>query len=33
MQIKTGAWRRDLAGLQQRRLEAARMFACGGHPS
>jgi Homeodomain-like domain len=29
MQIKTGAWRRDLAGLQQRRLEAARMFACG----
>ena len=29
MQIKTGVWRRDLAGLQQRRLEAARMFACG----
>jgi transposase len=29
MQIKTGAWRRDLAGLQQRRLEAAHMFACG----
>jgi transposase len=29
MQIKTGAWRRDLAGLQQRRLHAARMFACG----
>ena len=29
MQIKTGAWRRDLAGLQQRRLEAARMFADG----
>ena len=29
MQIKTGAWRRDPAGLQQRRLEAARMFACG----
>jgi transposase-like protein len=28
MQIKTGAWRRDLAGLQQRRLEAAHMFAC-----
>jgi transposase len=29
MLIKTGAWRRDLAGLQQRRLEAAHMFACG----
>ena len=29
MQIKTGAWRRDLAGLQQRRLHAARMFARG----
>jgi transposase len=29
MLIKTGAWRRDLAGLQQRRLQAARMFACG----
>jgi transposase len=29
MLIKTRAWRRDLAGLQQRRLEAARMFACG----
>ena len=29
MLIKTGAWRRDLAGLQQRRLHAARMFACG----
>jgi hypothetical protein len=26
MQIKTGAWRRDLAGLQQRRPEAARML-------
>jgi hypothetical protein len=29
MLIKTGAWRRDLAGLQQRRLHAAPMFACG----
>jgi transposase len=29
MPITTGAWRRDLAGMQQRRLEAARMFACG----
>jgi transposase len=27
--IKTGSWRRDLAGLEQRRLEAARMFAHG----
>jgi transposase len=27
--IKVGTWRRDLAGLQQRRLEAARMFAHG----
>ena len=24
-----GSWRRDLAGLQERRLEAARMFAAG----
>jgi transposase len=29
MPIKTGTWRRDLAGLEQRRLEAARMFAHG----
>jgi transposase len=29
MLITTGTWRRDLAGLQQRRLEAARMFAFG----
>jgi transposase len=27
--IKVGTWRRDLAGLQERRLEAARMFAHG----
>jgi transposase len=27
--IKTGSWRRDFAGLEQRRLEAARMFAYG----
>ena len=27
--IKTGTWRRDFAGLEQRRLEAARMFANG----
>jgi transposase len=27
--IKTGTWRRDFAGLEQRRLEAARMFARG----
>ena len=27
--IKVGSWRRDFAGLQQRRLEAARMFARG----
>jgi transposase len=27
--IKTGTWRRDFAGLEQRRLEAARMFAHG----
>src|SRR5688572_182347 len=29
MAIKTGTWRRDFAGLEQRRLEAARMFAHG----
>jgi transposase len=27
--IKVGSWRRDFAGLQERRLEAARMFARG----
>jgi transposase len=27
--IKVGSWRRDFAGLEQRRLEAARMFAHG----
>jgi transposase len=27
--IKVGTWRRDFAGLQQRRLEAARLFAGG----
>src|SRR5215217_5347265 len=27
--IKVGTWRRDFAGLQERRLEAARMFAHG----
>jgi transposase len=27
--IKTGSWRRDFAGMEQRRLEAARMFAHG----
>jgi transposase len=27
--IKVGTWRRDFAGLQERRLEAARMFAGG----
>jgi transposase len=27
--IKTGSWRRDFASLEQRRLEAARMFAHG----
>src|SRR5215216_618673 len=27
--IKTGTWRRDFAGLEARRLEAARMFAHG----
>src|SRR5215212_10914156 len=26
---KVGTWRRDFAGLEQRRLEAARMFAHG----
>jgi transposase len=29
MPIKVGTWRRDFAGLEQRRLEAARMFAYG----
>ena len=29
MPIKTGTWRRDFTGLEQRRLEAARMFAHG----
>ena len=28
-QIKVGSWRRDFAGLEERRLEAARMFAHG----
>jgi transposase len=27
--IKVGSWRRDFAGLEERRLEAARMFAQG----
>jgi transposase len=27
--IKVGTWRRDFAGLQERRLEAARLFARG----
>jgi transposase len=27
--IKVGTWRRDFAGLQERRLEAARLFAHG----
>jgi transposase-like protein len=27
MLITTGAWRRDMAGMQQRRLEAAHMVA------
>jgi transposase len=27
--IKTGTWRRDFAGLERRRLEAARLFAHG----
>jgi transposase-like protein len=27
MPIKVGSWRRDFAGLEQRRLEADRMFA------
>jgi len=27
--IKVGSWRRDFAGLEERRLEAARMFAHG----
>jgi transposase len=27
--IKVGTWRRDFAGLEQRRLEAARLFAGG----
>src|SRR5262245_52418759 len=27
--IKVGTWRRDFAGLEQRRLEAARLFAQG----
>jgi hypothetical protein len=27
--IKVGSWRRDFAGLEQRRLEAARRFAHG----
>jgi transposase len=27
--IRVGTWRRDFAGLQQRRLEAARLFAGG----
>jgi hypothetical protein len=27
--IKVGSWRRDFAGLEQRRLEAARLFAHG----
>jgi transposase len=29
MPIKVGTWRRDFAGLEQRRLEAAHMFAQG----
>ena len=29
MPIKTGTWRRDFAGLEQRRLEAAHLFANG----
>jgi transposase-like protein len=29
MPSKVGTWRRDFAGLEQRRLEAARMFAHG----
>src|SRR5512132_2340043 len=29
MPIKTGTWRRDFVGLEQRRLEAAHMFAQG----
>src|SRR4030095_12409151 len=29
MPIKVGTWRRDFAGLEQRRLEAALMFAQG----
>ena len=29
MPIKVGTWRRDFAGLEQRRLEAAHMFARG----
>ena len=29
MPIKVGSWRRDFAGLEQRRLEAAGMFAHG----
>jgi hypothetical protein len=29
MLITTGAWRRDLAGMQQRRLQAAHRFAFG----
>ncbi len=29
MPIKVGSWRRDFAGLEQRRLEAARRFAHG----
>jgi transposase len=27
--IKVGSWRRDFAGLEERRMEAARMFAHG----
>jgi transposase len=27
--IKVGSWRRDFAGMEQRRLEAARLFAHG----
>jgi len=27
--IKVGSWRRDLAGMEQRRMEAARLFAQG----
>jgi hypothetical protein len=29
MLLTTGAWQRDLAGMHQRRLEAARRFALG----